>query len=279
MTREYHNTAHKRCQLNLDIWSPVQTYIAVTGADSLNHGAEYFSRLCHLKAGVNRFEFPMPQSPEVLEVSMVFMRNSNQAEIHYQSSLGQIPWPLPRFKPQLAEFVNFAAGFAKVVTKLPVKGESSDGIYTSSTGKYRIEYLPHLIECDKKNRCRKSKTPARIHKITNIIEVNREQLGGLTIPNIMCILFHEYSHNYANVNMDSEIEADANGLNIYFQLSYPVIEAFYAFSTVFPEDTPEAIERLELAYQLLDRLERKRAAADLERGLSDLKKWKGAQYG
>ena len=56
----------------------------------------------------------------------------------------------------------------------------------------------------------------------------------------MAILLHEFAHYYLNDNMEDEIEADRNGLEIYMALGYPRIDAYNVFLDVF-ENSPSEL--------------------------------------
>jgi hypothetical protein len=69
----------------------------------------------------------------------------------------------------------------------------------------------------------------------------------MTVPNRMAILLHEFSHIFVNENMDDEVEADLNALNIYLSLGYPRIEAFEVFTQTFI-DTPTDENKVRFDY-------------------------------
>jgi hypothetical protein len=94
---------------------------------------------------------------------------------------------------------------------------------------------------------RLSETPARIEVDSGIIEISRAKFIPMTVPNRMAILLHEFSHIFVNENMDDEVEADLNALNIYLSLGYPRIEAFEVFTQTFI-DTPTDENKVRFDY-------------------------------
>ena len=108
---------------------------------------------------------------------------------------------------------------------------------------FEIIYTDEIMEEDG----RLSETPARIEVDSGIIEISRAKFVPMTVPNRMAILLHEFSHIFVNENMDDEVEADLNALNIYLSLGYPRIEAFEVFTQTFI-DTPTDENKVRFDY-------------------------------
>lgn len=139
--------------------------------------------------------------------------------------------------PTIRSFVSFAERFAFNAGYL-----ATEKTYVSDDGVFRIEFLDKIIDNGKE-----ASTPARIHNITGTIQIQKSVTDTYTVPMIMAILLHEFSHNYINVNQNDESEADLNGLLIYLSLGYPRIEAHEAWINVFMgAQSKENIERYEL---------------------------------
>ena len=74
----------------------------------------------------------------------------------------------------------------------------------------------------------------------------------MTFPMRMVIMMHEFSHYYANDDINNESEADLNALMIYLGLGYPRIEAHEAFLKTFIGcDTPENAARYDLIQKFI----------------------------
>jgi hypothetical protein len=124
----------------------------------------------------------------------------------------------------LRSFINFCTRFCFNA------GQLSSGLYTSTDGKFTIEYVPTIISSKSG---KELETPARISKDSGRIQVSQKKMIPDTIPMRMAILLHEYSHYYVNKDIDNESEADLNGLLIYLGLGYPRFEGHEAFLKTF----------------------------------------------
>ena len=124
----------------------------------------------------------------------------------------------------LRSFINFCTRFCFNA------GHLSSGTYSSSDGKFTIEYVPTIISSKSG---KELETPARISKDNGRIQVSQKKMIPDTIPMRMAILLHEYSHFYVNKDIDNESEADLNGLLIYLGLGYPRFEGHEAFLKTF----------------------------------------------
>jgi len=145
--------------------------------------------------------------------------------------------------PYMKSFINFATRFCFNA------GWLQAGVYESDDKVFEIIYDDEILNSDGSV----SETPARVAVNTGIIELSRAKYVPYTIPNRMAILLHEFSHIFVNENMDDEVEADLNALNIYLSLGYPRIEAFEVFTQTFI-DTPtdENKERFDYVKNFID---------------------------
>jgi len=126
---------------------------------------------------------------------------------------------------EVTSFVRFAQKFCYNAGWIDANKD-----YTSSNGKYKIEYLPYIVSS--KNG-QKMQTPARISTKDGRIQVSQEAFVPFTIPMRMAILLHEFSHYFINTDMSNETEADLNGITIYLALGYPIKEVYSAFGETF----------------------------------------------
>lgn len=124
----------------------------------------------------------------------------------------------------LRSFINFCTRFCFNA------GVLSSGIYKSSDGRFKIEYLPTIISSKSG---KELQTPARINKDNGVIQVSQKKFTPDTVAMRMAILLHEYSHFYVNKDIDNESEADLNGLLIYLGLGYPRFEGHEAYLKTF----------------------------------------------
>ena len=124
----------------------------------------------------------------------------------------------------LRSFINFCTRFCFNA------GQLTSGIYKSSDGRFKIEYLPTIISS---RSLKELETPARISKDNGTIQVSQKKFIPDTVPMRMAILLHEYSHYYVNKDINDETEADLNGLLIYLGLGYPRFEGHEAFLKTF----------------------------------------------
>ena len=82
-------------------------------------------------------------------------------------------------------------------------------------------------------------TPARIDRTNGIIDISYDRCKHHTIPMLMQIMAHEYSHYYINKDVDNEMEADKNGIHIYLKSGFPIIESYEAWLETFTHNPSE----------------------------------------
>jgi len=187
-------------------------------------------------------EVGMPIAPEkvIVEVynqpmGMISMNGGYRVGKIIQKPLQDMPqcinYSNPKIKSALPFFTKFSAiaGFA----------DAGDKVYYDKTFEFVIVYKDSIPEA--------METPARIHAQKGFIEVSAEYFRRYTIPMRMAVLLHEFSHFWLNRDIDSEIEADLNGLALYLSLGYPRIPAFNSFVKVFMNaPTAQNHERMEI---------------------------------
>lgn len=135
---------------------------------------------------------------------------------------------------KVKDFVEFAQRFCFNASVLPTNKPGE--VYKSKKGDFKILYSPTITDQGSTEQL----TPARISIDTKTIEVSKAKFMEMTVPMRFCILCHEFSHLYQNVDMYDELEADLNGLTIYLGLGYPRYEANETFLKTFyqsPTDT------------------------------------------
>jgi hypothetical protein len=123
------------------------------------------------------------------------------------------------------EKIKSAIPFFEQFSAMAGYSDAGGKVYYDKTFEFVIKYLDSIPEAPE--------TPARIHAEKGFIEVSAEYFRSYTIPMRMAVLLHEFSHYWLNRDIDSETEADLNGLALYLSLGYPKISAFNSFTRVF----------------------------------------------
>lgn len=193
------------------------------------------------------FEARMPQTCDKVTVEIRTV-DSNDQNIRL-TKLEKAP--LTQYLPCLSSkginsFVKFAQEFSEKASILPV-----NETYLSDDEKFRIDYFSVIKEGG-----RNLNTPARISNKTGRMEVSKKHFASYSVPMRMAILLHEYSHFYANVVTEDEVEADLNAIKVYLGLGYPVIEAHKSFLNVFKKSpSKQNHERYEYLKAFIDTFE------------------------
>lgn len=229
-------TAYNPVVIKVEVESANKIDLAIIGYDPFKINTVYFRRDKTFQ-GIEKLDFPCPQSPRKLKI-VIFDRA--EGEKSYSKTFKVLSFKVEKLKTNRhlisqKDIVNveFIEQFSKKAGYLLANRQykSKDGLV--------IDYLPSIRMPDGSL----NPTPARIHKTNDSIQVSKKHFMRMTIPMRITILLHEYSHNYKNITQDLEYEADYNAMEIYTQLGYPDIEAFYAFSKIF-KDNDDSVERL-----------------------------------
>lgn len=232
-----HRIKTKGKKQSIDVWLNANNKKLITiGFDPKHNHTEYFFRQMFVD-GTEKFTFNLPQSPKFLdllifEINEGHVANSKlfQVERININKLVTEPLFLDDFTK---EFIDFASIFAAK------SGYLKTGTYFSKKKRFTIKLVEKIMSNGVE-----VKTPSRIHKSLNYIEVSQAYFNDMTIPSRMNILLHEFSHNYMNENADSEHEADSNGLDLYLDIGYPRIESVYSLTKIF-KDINSHVSRLE----------------------------------
>ena len=212
--------------------------ISIIAKDYNKKNTYYLSRNADV-SGERSFTLKFPQTPKLMVLSIFNPKKGNFADDEDKS------FEITNFQAKdlktcsiwsdkdIIEFVKFAQYFSANAGELSA-GDYKPSIYRSDGGNFCIDYYNKI-------RDRKTgkfvSTPARVGHVSRIIEISKADFEKYTVPMRMVILLHEFSHVYMNnkINreVDDEISADINALNIYLSLGYPHIEAQYAFLKVF----------------------------------------------
>jgi hypothetical protein len=226
-------TLGKECCLIIKVKtaSPIQVRIVVEDSEQLN--TQYTNRVCTVM-GDDCFYVNIPVCGNKTLVSVYNDAYGNTSQDNSVMIKSIVAMPLNKNLTRIDYSNQYTASFINFATRFCYNGGWLDaGTYTSDDRVFEIIYQDDIIEDNGSI----SATPARIHIQSGVIELSRNKYVPFTIPERMAILLHEFCHIFVNENMDNEIEADLNALNIYLSLGYPRIEAFEVFTQTFI-DTP-----------------------------------------
>ncbi|MGH2642310.1 MAG: hypothetical protein ACRDE2_00050 [Chitinophagaceae bacterium] len=126
--------------------------------------------------------------------------------------------------PLFREFVYFIESFAFNAAYL-----ETGNIYTSAHKHFAIDYLDVI----KKNDGSPTSSPAMIKEGSGFMKFAKQRILSFTIPGIVAIGLHEFSHNFLNSSPESEEEADLNSLITYLGLGFPFMEADNTWSNIY----------------------------------------------
>ncbi len=220
------NTKKRSCAVNFQITTDgTKVPIYIVGYDPLTPYTYYFkSRF--LITGNEEITLNCPQSPIFLKICVW----SGENKPFQVPSVKLLDLSIPRPTDPIIIFIEKFSRWA---------GPSWPGLYYGDAVPFVIEYMRNIYTEDGKVH----PTPARISITDPVIQVSREKFRPMSIPERIIILLHEYSHNFRNNDQDDEVEADANGLDIYQKLGYPKIEAMNAFGDIMA-DTDNNYQRM-----------------------------------
>lgn len=133
--------------------------------------------------------------------------------------------------PLFREFVYFIEQFAYHSNYL-----ETEKIYSSSSKHFAIQYLDVI----KKSDGTPLPTPAMIKEDSGFMKFSKSRIKSFTVPGIVAIGLHEFSHNFLNESEEDEEEADMNSLITYLGLGFPLVEAYKAWDNIYQyTNTPQ----------------------------------------
>ena len=257
-------TRNSPCTVAVVIKALKQFTLRIQASDDQRENTFLSNRFSDIKEGEETvFYIQMPLSPNVCRITLfddVLGETSKDREPSFQvkriyKTRLKHRHPLALLNdPKTKEFVRFAQRFCYNAGW--IRANLDDETYSSDNNEFRIKYLP--IICDGGVEVT---TPARINKYTKIIEVSKRKYIGMTVPERICILLHEYAHLFINANEADELEADLNGLCIYLSLGYPRIEAYEVFiKTFYTVPTPQNLERYKHIEEFIDQFDQQKVS-------------------
>lgn len=138
------------------------------------------------------------------------------------------------------KFIRFIKWFATNVSTLEA-GKS--GTLYQSEG-FTILYLDKLEENGKE-----LTTPARIARDSGVIEISKNATQDFTLPMLIVMLLHEYSHKWKNPQygrkVSNELSADIIAIHIALNLGFDANEIKNCFKAIFTNrDTTQNRKRM-----------------------------------
>lgn len=115
------------------------------------------------------------------------------------------------------------------------------GIYSSSDGKFDIDYLPTIRD----ERGRELSTPFRVCTDPGYpkkIQASQARIKNYTVPGCKMWLYHEVWHVYDTPNPRDEFAADKGAIKMYLGMGNPIVEAYKHINEVF-KNTPSDLNR------------------------------------
>lgn len=228
------HTRNKPVQIELVFKVKNPKVIRVVAFDSNFPKTILFDRTAYTESKENVL-IKMPLSPKVctvlindianLEDNSITVNSSKKSRLKRELSENEIHDPFFR------EFVKFIEKFAYNANYL-----ETGKIYTSEHSHYAIQYLETIISSDGKPLT----TPAMIREDSGFMKFAKSRINSFTVPGIIAIGLHEFSHNFLNENPDNEEEADLNSLITYLGLGFPLVEAYKAWENIYQfTNTPQ----------------------------------------
>ncbi len=253
-----YQTGERALCLKITVLTNRPETIILKVSDASVPGALYENRYQKV-TGSDSFFVKMPTSPQV---SMIHVYNSRNGDLRegmdksFRFRVEEVPlkhWMIPmRINvPITREAVLLFQQFSQDASFLSTGHMTPYGwcpysSYESANNRVKIHYFEVLhdwnrtvinkktgLEEPNMNYGREVTTPMRTDADSGVIEVARRYIINYTVPMIMAILCHEFSHFFVNVNPENEKEADRNALIIFLSLGYSKIAALKAFLEVF----------------------------------------------
>ncbi len=142
------------------------------------------------------------------------------------------------------KFIAFVKWFALENKRLEA-GEK--GTIYQSEG-FRILFLDEIKEGETE-----LSTPARVERLSGIIELSKAKISEYTVPMIVLMLLHEYAHKYKNPefgkDIQNELTADIIAVNIALNLGFDSIDIIQCFREVFSSKKTKLNEKRMQAIQ------------------------------
>jgi len=222
-------TRHSPTQVLLTVTVATPTVVRILAFDRDFPKTILFDRTA-LNNGSDQCLVKMPLTGKA--ISLMVINNSpsatdNDAGITVSKKVSKLKRELTESQihdPYFREFVKFAEQFSYNAQYLPT-GKT----YESAHKHYAIKYVDTIMSKDGTPMT----TPARIKMDSGFIEFSKNRLADMSVPAILAVALHEFSHNFLNTNEESEEEADLNSLITYLGLGFPLVEAYKAWDNIY----------------------------------------------
>ena len=215
----------------MTVKSSVPQILNILGKDIYYPNTYYFSRQKTV-GGQITLEFPLPMSPENLEVT-IYSPNQIPFELKEYHAVPLIIKPL-WMDNEVRKLIEFTADFSQQAGYLPL------GNYINPTEEYVIMYKQDIDGI----------TPARVNRITGLIKVSQKMFLRCTVPMRFYMMGHEMCHH--TIPTPIEDKADSCSFGYYSKLGFPDTEAYYAMSKVFKNTNHPRIQKLTKEILLYD---------------------------
>ncbi|SDM68897.1 hypothetical protein SAMN05421823_11962 [Catalinimonas alkaloidigena] len=213
------------CELRLLVTSPYKGKVTVIGFDQDDLQSIYFRRTVPLDEPVETLIFPLPLAPQRLGITFDEATTRPTIEKVEQSDLihEQAGWD-----EELQDLVDFAQWIVRRLHRL--SASRPDRLYTSRQGRHLLNlFADRIIDREGKALA----TPARVSRLTGVIEASRKMMAPYTLPMRLFVLLHEYMHY--RLKTTDETQADLGALRVFMALGYSATEAMYATVKVLPD--------------------------------------------
>lgn len=177
-----------------------------------------------------RIQFKLPIAPDELTVEVIdrnLPRGKSAFMIEEIKVTPDTKCPINLTGKDKA-FIRFAKWFATESSRLQAGVRGT--IYNSEG--YTILFTDTIVDGGIE-----LTTPARIARDSGVIEVSKKQTADYTVPMLIVMLLHEYSHKFKNREYgkkeSNELAADLIACYITLNLGFDSIEVENAFEAVF----------------------------------------------
>lgn len=211
--------------LAIDVEAKEKTHIKILGECAYHSNTKYFDIEEDDFIGKKTFKIPIPLSPKVLELTVHSLKGSDILVSNIKAE--PININLNKLPSDTLLYLQFCCELVKVCGYLPPT------VVFSKNDKYAVKLSKEIK--DRKGNIIDS--PARVGMESFVIELSKNHIDKLSIPQRLFILFHEFGHYY--LQTDSEELADDFALNCYQKLKLPPIEVIYSFTRIFRFENQE----------------------------------------
>lgn len=231
--------------LGFRVLNPVKLEVCVFDPES----KRIFARRWVKMARSSSVTIKLPVTPDNLRTQILGVPATDLSQIQLKSIKVTPDTQCPvNLTEQDKQFISFAVWFAK---ELPRLDAGIKGTLYQSNG-FSILYLDEIKEENSE-----LSTPSRIEQLSGVIEVSKHRVSNYTVPMLIVMLLHEYSHKYKNPQyrkaIGNEITADIIAVHMALNLGYDPVEIQNCFKAVFAlKDTDLNRRRMKAINEFID---------------------------